>query len=130
MGFKITFLVGFAAGYVAGTAAGRERYEQIKTASSKVAGNPAVQKATGSVSQKASELGKTAMDKAGERLPRFTETAKDKAADKLPRFAAAAVSKAGGNPDKVPGVGGHVNGSSDYGVPAPDTYNPPPGTAS
>jgi hypothetical protein len=115
MGFKFTFLTGFVAGYVVGAAAGRERYEQIKGVSSKVAGHPAVQKATGTVGAKATELSKTA---------------KDKAADKLPRFAAAAVSKAGGNPDKIPGVGGHVNGSSDYGVPAPDTYNPPPGTAS
>ncbi len=112
MGFKITFLVGFAAGYVAGTAAGRERYEQIKTVSSKVAANPAVQKATGTVGAKAGELGKTAMDKAGERLPRFTETAKDKASS-------------------LPGLRGRVNGSSsDYSTPAPDAYDPPPGTAS
>jgi len=38
------------------------------------------------------------------------------------------VSKAGGNPDKVPGLSSQVNGSS--GAPAPDSYNPPPGTAS
>jgi hypothetical protein len=113
MGFKVTFLAGFAAGYVAGAAAGRERYEQIKGVSSKVAGNPVVQKATGTVGSKATELGKTA---------------KGKAADKLPKFAAAAVSKAGGNPDKVPGLSSRVNGSS--GAPAPDSYNPPPGTAS
>ena len=111
---KISFLAGFAAGYVVGAAAGRERYEQIKGVSSKVAGNPTVQKATGSVGAKATELGKTA---------------KDKAADKLPKFAATAVSKAGGNPDKVPGLSSsQVNGSS--GAPAPDSYNPPPGTAS
>src|SRR6201992_2268978 len=113
MGFKFTFLAGFVAGYVVGAAAGRERYEQIKGVSSKVAGHPAVQKATGTVGAKATEL---------------TKTAKDKAADKLPRFAAAAVSKAGGNPDKVPGLSSQVNGSS--GAPAPDSYNPPPGTAS
>ena len=114
MGFKFTFLAGFAAGYVVGAAAGRERYEQIKSASSKVAGNPAVEKATGTVGAKATELSKTA---------------KDKAADKLPKFAATAVSKAGGNPDKVPGLSkSQVNGSS--GAPAPDSYNPPPGTAS
>ena len=106
---KISFLAGFAAGYVAGAAAGRERYEQIKSVSGKVAGNPTVQKAT--------ELGKTA---------------KDKAADKLPKFAATAVSKAGGNPDKVPGLSSQVNGSNGYpsDIPATDTYNPPPGTAS
>ena len=111
---KISFLAGFAAGYVAGAAAGRERYEQIKSASSKVAGNPAVQRATGTVGTKAAELSKTA---------------RDKAADKLPKFAASAVSKAGGNPDKVPGVGNQVNGSADYPATA-ETYNPPPGTTS
>jgi hypothetical protein len=52
------------------------------------------------------------MDKAGERLPRFTETAKDKASS-------------------LPGLRGRVNGSSqDHGTPTPDAYNPPPGTAS
>jgi hypothetical protein len=115
MGFKFTFLAGFAAGYVTGAAAGRERYEQIKGVSSKVAGNPAVQRATGTVGAKATELSKTA---------------KDKAQDKLPKFAAAAVSKVGGNPDKVPGAGNQVNGSAAYDTPAPDTYNPPPGTTS
>src|SRR6201992_1193439 len=110
MGFKLTFLVGFVAGYVVGAAAGRERYEQIKGVSTKVAGNPAVQKATGTVGAKAGELSKTA---------------KDKAADKLPKFASSAMSKAG---DKIPGIGSRVNGSSS--TPAPDTYNPPPGTAS
>ena len=81
-----------------------------------MAGNPAVQKATGSVGAKATELSKTA---------------KDKAADKLPGFAANAVSKLGGNPDKVPGLSGQVNGSNGYpNDPAVNPYNPPPGTAS
>ena len=123
MGFKLTFLAGFAAGYVVGTAAGRERYEQIKTVSSKVASNPTVQRATGTVGAKATELSKTARDKAG---------------DKLPKFAAAAASRAGVDPDKIPGVGNRVNGSAAYDPAAADaydptaadTYNPPPGTAS
>ncbi len=119
MGFKLTFLAGFAAGYVAGAAAGRERYEQIRSASSKVAGNPTVQKATGTVSSKATELSKTA---------------KDKAADKLPKFASAAASKAGIDPDKVPGTTSQANGSNiypdTYSPPAPDAYEPPPGTTS
>ena len=119
MGFKFTFLAGFAAGYVAGAAAGRERYEQIKSVSSKVAGNPAVQKATGTVGAKATELSKTA---------------KDKAADKLPKFASAAASKAGIDPGKVPGTANQANGSNiypdTYSPPAPDAYEPPPGTTS
>jgi hypothetical protein len=110
MGFKLTFLVGFAAGYVAGTAAGRERYEQIKSVSSKVTDNPAVQKAAGTVSSTATDLAKTAKDKAGERLPRFTETAKDKASS-------------------LPGLRGRVNGSGDYPDSSPGSQNPP-GTSS
>jgi hypothetical protein len=117
---KLSFLAGFAAGYVAGAAAGRERYEQIKSVSSKVAGNPTVQRASGSVTSKATELSKTA---------------KDKAADKLPKFASAAASKAGVDPAKVPGArSGQANGSGPYPdtyqPPAPEAYEPPPGTAS
>jgi hypothetical protein len=118
MGFKLSFLAGFAAGYVAGAAAGRERYEQIKTVSSKVAGNPTVQRATDTVSSRATELSKTA---------------KDKASDKLPKFASAAASKAGINPDKIPGTS-RANGSNvypdTYSPPAPEAYEPPPGTTS
>ena len=117
---KISFLAGFAAGYVAGAAAGRERYEQIKGVSSKVAGNPTVQRATGTVTSKATELSKTA---------------KDKAADKLPKFATAAANKAGVDPAKVPGASsGQANGSGlypdTYQPPAPEAYEPPPGTTS
>jgi hypothetical protein len=120
---KLSFLAGFAAGYVAGAAAGRERYEQIKSVSSKVAGNPTVQRASGTVTSKATELSKTA---------------KDKAADKLPKFASAAASKAGLDPAKVPGAShtssGQANGTGlypdTYQPPAPDAYEPPPGTTS
>ena len=121
---KLSFLAGFAAGYVVGAAAGRERYEQIKSVSSKVAGNPTVQRASGTVTSKATELSKTA---------------KDKAADKLPKFASAAASKAGVDPAKVPGAsntssGGQANGSGlypdTYQPPAAEAYEPPPGTTS
>ena len=120
---ELSFLAGFAAGYVAGAAAGRERYEQIKSVSSKVAGNPTVQRASGTVTSKATE---------------FSKTAKDKAADKLPKFASAAASKAGVDPAKVPGASktssGEGNGSGlypdTYQPPSPDAYEPPPGTTS
>jgi hypothetical protein len=41
---KVLFVVGLGAGYVLGTRAGRQRYEQIKSAWLKVWGSPAVQK--------------------------------------------------------------------------------------
>jgi hypothetical protein len=83
MKYRVTFFTGAAVGYVFGTKAGRERYEQIKRASKKLADNPRVQDAAGKLQVKASELAVTAKDKAGE----MAGAAKDKAgvvADHLP----------------------------------------------
>lgn len=41
---KILLVVGFGVGYLLGTRAGRERYEQIKTAVSKLWNDPRVQR--------------------------------------------------------------------------------------
>ncbi|MDH6182250.1 spermidine synthase [Microbacteriaceae bacterium SG_E_30_P1] len=41
---KILFVVGLGVGYVLGTRAGREKYEQIKSAASKLWNDPRVQK--------------------------------------------------------------------------------------
>ena len=90
---KATFLAGLAVGFVAGARAGRERYEQIVTASRKVAENPTVQKATKATGTKATELTKVAKDKAAERVPKLTETAKSGA------------SKMRGQFDRLPGLG-------------------------
>src|ERR1700726_2251119 len=76
---RITFLAGFAAGFVAGARAGRERYEQIVKLSRKAAENPAVRRATRAAGSKATELSKTAGQKAAERLPKLAETAKNSA---------------------------------------------------
>ncbi len=106
MRFRLTFVAGFATGYVLGARAGRERYEQVKKVSQRVAGHPAVQKAAGTVASKATDLG---------------QTAKDKATEKMPGFAQAAMSKAG----TIPGLRGRVNGSSSY-PDGTEVYNPPP----
>jgi len=111
MRYRFTFAAGFAAGYVLGARAGRERYEQIRKLTQRAAGNPAVQKATGTVSAKATELGRTARDKATQKMPKFTETAMRKAS-------------------AIPGLRGHVNGSADYPGQGPDVYSPPPSTGS
>jgi hypothetical protein len=76
---RITFLAGFAAGFVVGTRAGRERYEQMVKLGRKAAENPAVRRATRAAGSKATELSKTAGQKAAERLPKLAETAKNSA---------------------------------------------------
>ena len=91
MRYRAAFIVGFAVGYVVGARAGRERYEQIKQAGQKVAGNPAVRKATQAAGQKATELSKVAKDQAATRVPKLTETAKSSA------------SKVRGQLDRLPG---------------------------
>jgi hypothetical protein len=73
---RITFLAGFAAGFVAGARAGRERYEQIVKLTRKAAENPAVRQATRAAGAKATELSKTAGQKAAERMPKLAETAR------------------------------------------------------
>ena len=110
MRYRVSFVVGFAAGYVLGARAGRERFEQIRKLSQRAAGSPAVQKAAGTVSAKATELGNAAKDKATGKMPKFTEMAMSKAS-------------------AIPGLRGRVNGSADHPVsdpPGPDVYNPPP----
>ena len=111
MRYRFTFVAGFAAGYVLGARAGRERYDQIRNLSQRAAGSPPVQKATGAVSAKAAELGKTAKDKATEKMPGFAQTAMSKAST-------------------IPGLRGRVNGSKDYANDGADLYNPPPTTGS
>jgi hypothetical protein len=73
---RITFLAGFAAGFVAGTRAGRERYEQMVKLGRKAVEHPAVRQATRAAGSKATELSKTAGQKAAERMPKIAETAK------------------------------------------------------
>ena len=76
---RITFLAGFAAGFVAGTRAGRERYEQMVKLGRKAVENPTVRQATRAAGAKATELTKTAGQKAADRMPKLAETAKNTA---------------------------------------------------
>jgi hypothetical protein len=80
------FLAGLAVGFVLGARAGRERYEQIVKYSQQVAGHPAVQKVTQTVTTKTTEYTKTAMSKApdfaktaGAQVPKLVGSAKQKA---------------------------------------------------
>ncbi len=62
MRYRIVFLVGLGTGYVLGARAGRERYEQIVAAAQRVRGNPAMQQAAGTVTDRASQWRHTAAE--------------------------------------------------------------------
>jgi hypothetical protein len=68
MKYRFVFLTGAALGYVLGTHAGRERYEQIKRLSRRVAENPTVQEAAGVLRAQAGELAGTARQKVGHQV--------------------------------------------------------------
>jgi hypothetical protein len=84
------FIAGFAVGFVVGARAGRERYEQIVTYTKSVAGHPAVQKVTQTVTVKTTEYAKTAASKApdfaktaGTQVPKVVTSARQMATAKL-----------------------------------------------
>jgi hypothetical protein len=91
MGYRAMFVVGLAVGYVVGARAGRERYDQIVKYTKQVTEHPAVQKATQTVTEKTTEITKTAVAKApdfaksaGAQLPKVVTSAKQKAASRMP----------------------------------------------
>jgi hypothetical protein len=79
---RATFVAGLGIGLVVGMQLGRERYEQLKSLTQKVTGNPSVQKAARTASQKAGELTKAAGQQAADKLPKLAESAKT-GADKV-----------------------------------------------
>lgn len=84
MRYRFTFLAGFAVGFITGARAGRERYEQIKTAVRKAADSPAMQQAAGAAQAQAANLVRSAKDKAAQRVPKIAEKAKNKVGSTLP----------------------------------------------
>jgi hypothetical protein len=70
---KILLVVGLAAGYVLGAKAGRGRYEDIKQATSKLWGDPRVQRQVKNVEGRAKEFAK---DKAPEVVDFLSDGAK------------------------------------------------------
>lgn len=68
MRHRYYFIGGLAAGYVLGAAAGRERYEQIKSAAQKVLGNPKVQQTATELQHNAAQLVGSAKDKVKDKV--------------------------------------------------------------
>jgi hypothetical protein len=90
MRYRAMFIAGLAVGFVLGARAGRERYEQIVKYGHQVAGNPAVQKVTQTVTVKTTEYTKTAMSKApdlvktaGAQVPKLVGSARQKATGRM-----------------------------------------------
>lgn len=76
---KAMFLTGAAVGYVLGARAGRERYEQICRATESIRGNPKVQQATETMSQRGSEVAHKVADTASEKAHSMAGAATEKA---------------------------------------------------
>lgn len=81
MKYRATFIAGAALGYVFGTKAGRERYEQIKRASRRIAENPTVQETAGLIRAQAGELTGNVRHKVtetvGDRIPGLRRSQED-----------------------------------------------------
>jgi hypothetical protein len=73
MKYRFAFITGAAVGYVLGTRAGKERYEQIKRLSRRVAENPTVQEAAGVLRAQAGELAGTARQRVGDQMDKVQE---------------------------------------------------------
>ncbi len=69
MMYRVVFLTGAAVGYVLGAHAGRERFEQIKRLSRRVAENPTVQETAGVLRAQAGEMAGTAKQKVSDKVP-------------------------------------------------------------
>ncbi|MCW2829561.1 MAG: hypothetical protein JWP31_253 [Aeromicrobium sp.] len=80
---KLTLLLAGAAGYVLGSRAGRERYEQIKSQSTKIWNNPKVQETVADVQAQAKTTGSDVGSKVGSKLAETASDVKSKVSDKL-----------------------------------------------
>ena len=109
MRYKAVFIAGVAVGFMAGSRAGRGAYDRIVSYGQKIAANPKVQQATGTVQAKAADLTKQAAAKAPDvaksaaanatnaakaastQVPKIVSNAKQAATDKIPaRFGGSA----------------------------------------
>lgn len=85
---KLTFLAALGAGYVLGARAGRERYEAIKRATQRFAGDPRVQRSATAAADFAKEQAPIVKDKVAEAAAtvadKVTPSSSDPHEDQLP----------------------------------------------
>lgn len=83
---KLLLVVGLAAGYVLGSRAGRQRYEQIKSAADKFWSQPQVQKGVDTAKDfakdKLGDVGEAVLDTAKSVISNVTKSKKSAASDK------------------------------------------------
>jgi hypothetical protein len=81
---KLSLLIAFAVGYVLGAQAGRQRYEQIKSAAFRVKDNPRVQSAASTVTETVKEQAPVAAQTVGQKVTQAAGVAASAAAAHSP----------------------------------------------
>lgn len=114
---KITFLAGVGVGYVLGAAAGRQRFEQIKSAATKTWNNPNVQKAADAAQDQAVKGAKSATSSLKDAAAGSPTASKvvDAVADKVEEKTGAGVSSGTSASPGAASGGSKGSGSKDSG---------------
>jgi gas vesicle protein len=99
---KLTLIIAAGAGYVLGSRAGRERYEQIKTQTTKAWNNPKVQDVVDDVQTQAKQAGSDLGSKVGSKVAETAGDVKDKVTEKV----------SGGHDDEQPSTVGPGQGTA------------------
>jgi hypothetical protein len=131
---RAVFVAGVVVGFLVGSRAGRERYDQIVKYTRKAVQSPPARRATQAVSNKATELSKSAATRAADigksaatRAPKAASSAARKARDK------AKDAKAGASKVKIPRVAVPkvpvTRPGTRFGIPHPHPHQRPSATA-
>lgn len=80
---KLTLLLGGAVGYVLGAKAGRQRYEQIQRAASRVTQRPEVQHARDVAAARANQVAGAARDAVGDKVTTAVQDGQHRVSDAL-----------------------------------------------
>lgn len=112
MRYRFVFAAGVGVGFVLGARAGRERYDQLRRLTRRVADNPAVQQAAGAVQARAADAARTVRNRVTEQVPRMAGSARSRIGGTLH--------------DRVPGM--HGRGAPHADADGHQRYTSSPGT--